>query len=255
MPDIKRFENHWPTLETTLDRTFYARLKPPDKNGITVAGIGKQCADTFGEIRFACMSGYGLCATKLLRGLYERAVVHAYFAKNREAAERFLDSFAVDLGKLMRRHEEYAQAAGTSLKESLPVEVIQCIEQDYKRAKGSVEYCESCGAPKARVDVLSMARDAVPSLVPYYGLCYFEPTLHVHCTWYSVLEGVKVSSVGESDLEFDPVPEGERSLRTLQLSHFVILQAMETQIRYFGLELQEEVGQLRAEYDRVWGND
>ncbi len=71
---IEYFNKYWPTLEATLDRAFCAPLSLRDKQGFTMAGLGKQCADTFEEIRFVCTNGYGLAGTKLLRGLYERTV-------------------------------------------------------------------------------------------------------------------------------------------------------------------------------------
>jgi hypothetical protein len=248
---VESFNRYWPTLESILDRAFYSRLTLPDEHGITVGCLGKQCADTFEEIRFVCTNGYGLAGTKLLRGLYERAVTAAYFAKKHEAAGKFLDAFAIDLGKLMHRHQKFAEANGEDPNKILPAEVLQRTEEDYKRAKETEERCDRCGAPKGRVDVFSMAQAAIPALVPYYGLCYLEPTFHVHCTWYSVLEGVKVTA-GENHIDFHPHLEGGRALKTLQLSHFVILHAAETQNAYFHLLLEEEIAKRWAEYRPLW---
>jgi len=248
---IDSLNKYWPTLETTLARAFYSRLTLPDKHGITMGGLGKQCADTFEEIRFVCTNGYGLAGTKLLRGLYERTVTAAYFAKKHEAASKFLDTFAIDFGRLMHRHQEFAEANGEDPGKILPAEVLRRIEEDYERAKDTEERCDKCDAPKGRVDVLSMAQGAIPALVPYYGYCYLDPTFHVHCTWYSVLEGVKVTA-GENHIDFQPHPEGERALRTLELSHFVILHAVETQNAYFHLSLEEEIAQRWAEYRQLW---
>jgi hypothetical protein len=112
---IERVSQYWPALESTLDRAFYSGLTLPDNNGLIMAGLGKQCAETLGEIHFVCRNGYGLAGTKLLRGLYERTVAAAFFAKNPEAARRFLDSFDLDFGKLMHRHQEFAKANGQEL--------------------------------------------------------------------------------------------------------------------------------------------
>lgn len=249
---VDSFNRYWPTLEATLDRVFYSRLTLPDKNGITIAGLGKQCADTFEEIRFVCMNGYGLAGTKLLRGLYERTVTASYYAKNPNAAGKFLDLFAVDLGKLVHRLQKFAEANGVDPTTILPAEVFQQIEESYKRAKDTEESCDKCGAPKGRVDVVSMAQATIPALVPYYGPCYLEPTLHVHCTWFSVLEGVKATE-GENYIDLHPHLEGERALKSLELSHFVILHAVETQNAYFRLRLEEEISKRWDEWRQLWG--
>jgi hypothetical protein len=248
---IERVSQYWPALETTLHRAFYCDLPILDKNAITMAGLGKQCAETIEEIHLVCINGYGLAGTKLLRGLYERTVTAAFFAKNPEAARRFLDSFDLDFGKLMHRHQEFANANGQDPNKILPTELLARVEDDYKRAKEEEQRCDRCGAPKGRLDVFSMAQASGPALVPYYGLCFLEPTLHVHCTWYSVLEGVKVMP-GQNHIAFDPHPEGERALKILQLSHFLILHAVETQNAYFRLSLEEDIAQRWADYKALW---
>jgi len=248
---IEPFNKHWPTLRATLDKAFYTRLELPDKHGIPISGLGKQCAETSEEIWFVCTNGYGIAGTKLLRGLFERAVAAAYFAKNPEAVRKFLDSFDVDFGRLLHRYEEFLQASGADPSKILPAELLRSVEEDYKLAKEKEERCEKCGSPKARMDVLSMAQNASPRLVPYYGPCFLEPTLHVHCTWYSVLEGVNVGA-GQHHVDFNPQFEGKRALRTLQLAHFVILDALETQSGYFRLALEDEITQQREDYTKLW---
>lgn len=248
---IERFNRYWPELKGTLERAFYTYLTLPDRNGIVMAGLGKQCADVFEEIRFVCVNGYGLAGTKLLRGLYERTVAAAFFAKNPEAAHRFLDSFDLDFGKLIHRYQEFAKANGQDPNKILPDWALQLIEEGYKRAKKEEEHSDRCGAPKGRMDVFSMAQDSSPTLAPYYGRCFLEPTFHVHCTWYSVLDGVNVTA-GENHIDLNPHPEGERAVVTLQLSHFVILNAVKTQNAYFHLALEEEIAQRWADYKALW---
>jgi hypothetical protein len=60
---------------------------------------------------------------------------------------------------------------------------------------------------------------------------------------------------GQNHIDFDPHPEGERALKILQLSHFLILHAMETQNAYFRLSLEEEIAQRWADYKALWESE
>ncbi len=73
----------------------------------------------------------------------------------------------------------------------------------------------------------------------------------MHCTWCSVLEGVKVTA-GENHFDFHPHLEGERALKTLELAQLLVLHAVETQNAYFHLSLEEEIAQRWAEYRQMW---
>lgn len=246
------FQEYSPTLRATIDKTFYAQLTKPDKQAIIIAALGHQCACGFDEICFICTHGYGLAGTKLLRGLYERAVASAFFAKNEDAATKFMQSFDVDFARLLHRNQEFLKANGEDPAKILPEKLLQKVEGDFKIAKEKEERCEACGAPRGRVDVVTMARMALPELVPILGLAYLEPTLHVHCTWYSVLDSIDTIQNEEHQLEFQPRIEADRAMRTLQLAHDVILHTLKTHDAYFGLNLETEIEQRRREYHELW---
>src|SRR5262249_12267976 len=64
--------------------------------------LGETCRTDFLEIVFFAVHGWGFGATKLLRGLYERAVALAYMIKYPEKAERFFRYAAIQEYKVMR---------------------------------------------------------------------------------------------------------------------------------------------------------
>jgi Family of unknown function (DUF5677) len=57
--------------------------------------LGHTCRDDYMEILFLALNGYGTGASKLLRGLYERAVTLAYIAKHPGKVDRFLHFAAI----------------------------------------------------------------------------------------------------------------------------------------------------------------
>lgn len=60
------------------------------------------CED-FVEIAFLAEHGYGFAALKLLRGIYERAVVGGYIASDPQEAQRLHDYIFIDSHKFSNR--------------------------------------------------------------------------------------------------------------------------------------------------------
>ena|ERR1700732_2698971 len=57
--------------------------------------LAQRCREDFCEISFLVVNGYGIAGSKLLRGLYERAVTIAYLIQHPDKARRFLNFAAV----------------------------------------------------------------------------------------------------------------------------------------------------------------
>lgn len=242
------------TFDQTINKAFFSRLNVLDGRTMIMSGLGYQCATTFEEVRLVCREGFGLAGAKLLRGLYERVVTAAYFIKNPEAATEFVRSFDLDFGKLLHRNQEFFRTNGVDPNQILPDDVLKGVEKSYKEAREKVREnsCKECGAPRGRVDVVSMAQNALPSLVPYLGIAYLQPTLHVHASWYSIVDSLNLIKWEGDHMELDPQPEEDRALKILQLAHLLMLHAFETQNTYFTLNLDEEIAERRKEYDQLW---
>src|SRR6266545_3070098 len=94
----RRHPNFWPAFERLIElcNKCFGRAHA-HKNRVEHLSfeLGQACRDDFVEIVFLSVHGHGTGATKLLRGLYERAVTLAYLIKNPDKAERFVRFAAI----------------------------------------------------------------------------------------------------------------------------------------------------------------
>jgi hypothetical protein len=101
-----RHPNFYPAFErlVQLSNKCFARRLPTPYYGAdyTLFSLGESCRQDYIEILFLAVHGYGTGASKLLRGLYERAVALAYMLQNRDKVERFCNFAAVQEYKAMK---------------------------------------------------------------------------------------------------------------------------------------------------------
>jgi hypothetical protein len=107
-PDCKAFFNRHPDFHPAVDRLleltnncFGRSFQPKDRTEEICFHLGQTCRDDYLEILFLASNGYGIGASKLLRGLYERTVALAYMVKHRDKAERFTRFAAIQEYKAM----------------------------------------------------------------------------------------------------------------------------------------------------------
>src|SRR4051794_1197276 len=85
-----------------LANTACARgYRPKNRAEDICFDLGYACRSDYLEILFLSVNGYGTAASKLVRGLYERAVALAYIVKYPEKAERFVRYAAIQEKKAM----------------------------------------------------------------------------------------------------------------------------------------------------------
>src|ERR1035438_4516864 len=97
-----RFIAAFGPLDDAIRHTFYCGLDESAATPVDMAiyGLGRLCLEDFGEILFLSQHDYGYAAIKLLRGLYERAVVSEVIVENPTTeGERFFKYCAVDAMK------------------------------------------------------------------------------------------------------------------------------------------------------------
>src|SRR5437879_12788998 len=74
-----------------LGNTCFGRQPKPKRCAEDVCfGLGHACRQDFLEVVFLAANGYGSASSKIIRGLYERAVALAYIVQNPDKAERFV---------------------------------------------------------------------------------------------------------------------------------------------------------------------
>jgi hypothetical protein len=101
-----RFIAAFGPLDGAIRQTFCCGLDESAATPADVAiyGLGRLCLEDFGEILFLSEHDYGYAAIKLLRGLYERAVVSEVMVENPTAeGQRFVNYCAVEAMKFRNR--------------------------------------------------------------------------------------------------------------------------------------------------------
>jgi hypothetical protein len=159
--------------------------------------LGQTCRNDYLEIMFMGVHGFNVATTKLLRGLYERAVTHAYIIKNPEKVMKFIRFGAIQEYRVMKGALE-AGIAEDAFNERMPPEnSITSITERRDKVKDEfkVKECGVCGmkAPMSwdKLSVEAMAKKAGDLYKALYLGGYALPNLHVHATLTSAvyLEG------------------------------------------------------------------
>jgi hypothetical protein len=190
------------------------------------------------EILFLAANGYGTGASKLLRGLYERAVTLTYIAKYPEKAERFVRYAAIQEYKAMNlalqvsTEEEFDEVVGKRSTAAQVREAYKALKDDFQ-----VTDCKKCNTKQQAfswdIDMTSMVRNIGEPLSKYFLGSYTLPTWHIHATLASGLndESIEIRQVQEADA-------GEFALVNATLIMlFVFLQ----QNDMFKLNLEDEI--------------
>ncbi len=157
--------------------------------------LGGTCREDYLEIAFMAVHGFNVATTKLLRGLYERAVTHAYIIKNPEKVMKFIRFGAIQTYKVMKGALE-AGITEEAFDKTMPAE--NSIANITKRRDEAIEdfevkKCETCGEkPMVSWDdanIIGMAKAAGPLYQALYFGGYAMPTLHIHATLTSAVYG------------------------------------------------------------------
>ena len=160
--------------------------------------LGQRCREEYLEIVFMGVHGFDIATTKLLRGLYERAVTHAYIIKNPEKVMRFIRFARIQNYKVMQGALE-AGISAEDLDKSVPPDysIAEVTERRNEvKDEFKIKECEVCGM-KAPVSwdpysLGTMAKQAGDLYKALYLGGYVMPNLHVHATFASAvgLEGL-----------------------------------------------------------------
>ncbi len=249
----KTFIDHLPKLYSTMRKAFTRDFKSQGPADLAIFDLGCQCVETFNEILLLCANGYGIGALKLLRGLYERTVTGRYLSLNPNEAERFWDYFHITSGKQLNHARKIP-----GIVDSLPAEVVEKIEEEYKRQKALFQetICEKCSTTRTQfswssLDIASMAIKANAHLDKLYLPFYFDATMQAHPSAVSLVGGMKSDQDGRVVL--DPERQRKHVDQGLLGAHHLILILLETHNNYFNLELNGELQQRLSEFQLIWG--
>ena len=213
--------------------------------------MGRLCAEDFNEICVLVCNGYGYGSLKILRGFYERVVTVAYISENQNEAEQFLDYHHIHKGKLITHAEKFFG----NLKEYISEDEINEAKSNFDKFKSKfqITQCKKCSTKKimhswSKFDIASMAKKT--NLDKLYFPGYFFPTLQSHATASAIINRLKDSD-GES-ISFDEMSQPEIADKSLIVAHNLIIQLVDIQNRFFGLDLSSDVENIFSDFKKLW---
>lgn len=177
-----------------LSNKCFARHMPTPYYGpeYTLFSLGDSCRQDYMEILFLAVHGYGTGASKLLRGLYERAVALAYMLKDQDKITRFRNFAAVQEYKAMKdalkvtTEDQWIASMGGHHTLAEVTARFEAVREDFQQTD-----CKKCGTKRPSIswgiDVASMVRKVGEPYTTYYLGAYTNANLLIHATAASAL--------------------------------------------------------------------
>lgn len=188
-----KFWEAFDRMMTVSNKCFGRRCDYTNQAEALMFSLGQTCREDFLEIVFLAVHGFSTGATKLLRGLYERAVTHAYIIQHPEKVMQFIRFGAIQEYRVMKG----ALEAGVSEKDfnerMTPENSIEKITERRNQVKEEfkVKECDVCGmeAPPSwdKQSIGAMARKAGDLYKALYLGGYAMTNLHIHATFTSAV--------------------------------------------------------------------
>lgn len=227
------------TLVATI-RTAFSSISVSEPIDKILFHLARLCVEDFSEILLLCGNGYGIGAEKLLRGMYERAVIATYLHHHPEEADNFLDYHKISDHRLM-------EAVTDTLGDPFSPQQRQKIEDDFERMKPKfmTTDCKRCGTQRlnhtwSKLDFVTMAKTSGALrilLVPAYYMGVREG----HGTVGALFSRLDADAASSGDgLVFDGSSQPKRADAALLTAHKIILIVLELHKDHFHLETLEE---------------
>lgn len=250
-----RHPNFYPAFERLreLSNKCFARPLPTPYYGAeyTLFSLGQSCRQDYIEILFLAVHGYGTGASKLLRGLYERAVALAYMLKNRDKVKRFRNFAAVQEYKAMKNalkvtaEDQWNAVMG---EHNTPAEVtarFEALKEDFQQTD-----CKKCGTKRPSiswdVDIASMVLKVGEPYNSYYLGAYTNPNLEIHATAASALR------ITEKDQERRLADQRAEADSALFCASMLLIEVLRNQNTLLELTLDDEIQECENAVARVW---
>lgn len=200
--------------------------------------LGVTCRTEFLEVLFLAANGHAIGATKLLRGLYERAVTLAYLLKHPEKVKRFVEYAAINEYRLIEAARKIM--TDEQLDAGLRHGSVAEMRERYDHYKVQFLRRNKKVAPSWDIDFASQVRDVGSPFEEYYLNAYLFPTHHLHATLTSVMQpGEREPAHIQADL-------------SLMMAHALLLKVMELHNRQFSLSIDGELAECVADFLSLW---
>jgi excisionase family DNA binding protein len=238
-------------LRVLVNRCFGRSLpKPYYGPEYILFGLGESCREDFLEILFLSVNAHGCGASKLLRGLYERAVALAYMVKERAKIRRFTNFAAV------QEHKALNEALKISTEQAWdavmgPGNTAAEIRSRFDAVKA--EFGQTGKKSKRKrpattwdLDVASKVRKVGAPFDMYYVGAYTAANFEIHATLASAMR------------EDNKDKDGRRAQRLRQAdfalfcSAMLLVEVIRSQNMLFVLGLDSEIQATEDAVARVW---
>jgi excisionase family DNA binding protein len=215
--------------------------------------LGESCREDFLEILFLSVNAFGCGASKLLRGLYERAVALAYMVKEPAKTDRFARFAAVQehkaLNEALKILTEQAWNAAMG-----PGNTAAEIRNRFDAVKA--EFGQTGKNSKRKrpavtwdLDVASMVRKVGAPFDMYYLGAYTLANLEIHAT---------LASAMREDNKDNNTRRAQRLRQAdfaLFCSAMLLVQVIRSQNTLFALDLEDELQATEEAVAMVWRED
>jgi hypothetical protein len=211
--------------------------------------LGRACVEDFFEILVLAANGYGFGGLKVLRSLYEKAVVARFLDSHPDLVQDFADYFNVTQGKLMRSLESVLG------QEAFDRNDREAVENRYRAVKERFknEECKECGHARYRTwvaeDLVTMASQftILKRLLP---TAYYIPMGHTHASMVTLAERLEIKN---GLLEFSITARRDKADHALTFGHAVLMDVLDLQVSRFRVEgLAEAVKVCEKDFDDIW---
>lgn len=209
----------FPSLRGAFDKFLRGSLSVNAPADRVILLLGRLCLEDFMETLLLAGNGYGFGALKIVRGMYERAVVHSYLALNPAKAKDFIDYARVEKYKCLRAWSEAHPNDVKAIAALAEVRIrFEAVESRY------------AGKTWSGLDFVSLAKKSGP-LGKMLGKAYYVPLAHAHGTAQSLEARITWSE--EHSFEFHGESQPKQADEALKTSHEVMLHLLAAHQDYF----------------------
>jgi hypothetical protein len=239
---------------TTLD-FLRSPMKREGSEDNTIYLLAAACVREFNEVMLLAVHMYGTGAMKLVRPLYERVVTLSYLAKQPSEVQQFIDYSDIHWNKLL---EEAKRIFGEDvIPNILSKKEANAIAANYQKNRCNFQQtdCRKCGTMRlqgswTKKTAPELAGDVSKELRSLYVKAFQTPTLHIHTTFWGIVDQLKPTPDGK--VGFNQEHELESARGAMDMGHTLMLQVLDVVNSYFKLGKDDVVKQRAAEWAQAW---
>jgi hypothetical protein len=242
----------YPTLIETAKKVLNRHVRVKIRADDVMFLLGRTAQEDYFELWVLAGNGYGMGASKILRGLYEKVVTAGYLVNNRSEIQQFVDYSIVQNRRILNRVKEIPE-----LKATVDAETFRQAEEDYLKIKDAFDQtrCEKCGSVRqyswTKLDMTSLAKKAGYDLEKFSVHGFTLPTMKIHTSFADLQERKQANTDGT--FQFNAEAQVQHADSALVTATHLLLIALLIQDKYFQLGLEDEIVQRQVEFAQSYG--